>query len=174
MIGLFRPCRSGHLCLKKMQHHFQISAIDPAETSRLFDLDDHELAAINACRMQVDKKPGFPCRVSLQDAEVGEEVILMNYLHHDVQTPYRAAGPVFVRKNAPAAGLAVDELPGHLGHRLLSLRGFDHDAMLVAALTIKGDQLENELQNLLGNAAVQYVHIHNSSQGCYHCRVDRR
>ncbi len=157
-----------------MRHSFQVTAIDPAETSRFFELSDTELAALNACRKTADKKPGFPCRVSLQDAEPGEEVILFNYPHHAVASPYRASGPVYVRKNARLAALAPNELPGHLTHRLLSLRGYDEAAMLVDARTVQGEGLENELQRILDHEAVRYVHIHNAAQGCFHCRVDRK
>ena len=156
-----------------MQHNFQVLSIDPTETSHFFDMTDDELAAVNACRRTADRNPGFPCRVSLQDAEVGEEVILFNYLHHDAASPYRATGPVYVRKNARRADLSANQLPGHLSHRLLSLRGYDAGSMLVDARSAKGDGLENELQSLFSNKQVRYVHIHNAAQGCFHCRVER-
>ncbi len=156
-----------------MQHNFQVLAIDPAEISHFFEMTDSELAAVNARRSTVNNKPGFPCRVSLQDAEVGEEVILFNFLHHDAASPYRATGPVYVRKNARPAALSRNELPGHLAHRLLSLRGYDAAAMLVEARTVAGEGLENEVQNLLANEKVHYIHIHNAAQGCFHCRVER-
>ena len=156
-----------------MQYNFQIAALDPAETNTYFEMTDSELAAINARRMTVDNKPGFPCRVSLQDAEIGEEVILFNYQHHKVRSPYRAAGAVFARRNARAAQLAVNELPDHLEHRLLSLRGYNREAMLVDARTVKGDLLEMTLQSMLDQMELEYVQIHNSAQGCFHCQVNR-
>lgn len=156
-----------------MQHPFQVSAIDPAAAQSLFDLDDRTLVNIGVRRMTVDAKPGFPCRVSLQDAELGEEVLLFSHCHHDVASPYRAAGPVFIRKGAQAAGLAANELPQHLSHRFLSLRGYDRAAMLVTARTVQGNQLEEALQAVFDSMDVQYVHVHNAAQGCYHCRIDR-
>lgn len=156
-----------------MEYQFQVTALDPTATAHFFEMNDEELTKVNACRMTADAKPGFPCRVSLQDAEVGEELILFNFPHHDVASPYRASGPVFVRKNAQLASLGVNQLPGHLGHRLLSLRGYDEKSMLVAAKTFQGSELGEEIQRMLGNASVKYLHVHNAAQGCFHCRVER-
>lgn len=36
--------------------------------------------------MIVDKKPGFPCRVSLTDADLGETVLLVPFHHHEVSS----------------------------------------------------------------------------------------
>lgn len=156
-----------------MFHHFQVRALDPGIAASYFELDDQQLAQLGACRMTVDAKPGFPCRVSLQDAELGEEVLLFTYGHHDVVSPYRSAGPIFVRRNAPAARLAVDALPPHLAHRFLSLRGYNRAAMLVDACTAAGADLETALQSMLDHTDIHYIHLHNAAQGCFHCQVDR-
>lgn len=156
-----------------MQHHFQITNLDPNLARLFFDMDDRELARHNACRLTATAKPGYPCRVSLQDAEPGEALILFNFPHHDVPSPYRASGPVFVRKNAEPANLAVNELPSHLGHRQLSLRGYNEESMLVTAQTAPGSSLGEEVQQMLGNVAVSYIHVHNAAQGCFHCVVNR-
>lgn len=156
-----------------LMHSFQITNLDPHLVQAFFEMDDQELALHHACRTTAMAKPGYPCRVSLQDAEVGEELILFNYPHHDVASPYRASGPVFVRKNACSAGLAVNELPGHLSHRQLSLRGYDEKSMLIAAKTIQGGELGSAIQQLLGEEKVQYIHVHNAAQGCFHCEVRR-
>lgn len=156
-----------------MQHPFQITILDPNLTSGFFDMDEQELARHHACRMTATVKPGFPCRVSLQDAEPGEELVLFHYAHHDVASPYRASGPVFVRKNAQPAQLAANELPGHLAHRQLALRGYDESAILIQARTIPGSELGKTIQQMFCEPEVQYLHIHNAAQGCFHCEVRR-
>ena len=83
-----------------MQISFQITALPIEKFSSLLKQSDAELRSISARRMIADKKPGFPCRVSLVDAEPGEEVLLVPFTHHDVTSPYRAAGPIFVRAGA--------------------------------------------------------------------------
>ena len=73
---------------------FQIRALDHHRFAKLFALSDSELAANMAVRQIATTKPGFPCRVSLADAEVGEELILVNYEHQPSASPYRAAHAV--------------------------------------------------------------------------------
>ncbi len=68
---------------------FQIEALAADQFAKLFSLDDGELAERGARRCVADAKPGYPCRVSLLDAGVGERLILLPYTHHDTNTPYR-------------------------------------------------------------------------------------
>ncbi len=57
---------------------FQISALNVDQFSHLFGKDSDTLAQFGAERVVADTVPGYPCRVSLQDAEMGETVLLMN------------------------------------------------------------------------------------------------
>lgn len=66
---------------------FQIHALPKAPFETLFELSDQALKAQGACRVTADSNPGFPCRVSLQDAEPGETLILTNYRHLNGPTP---------------------------------------------------------------------------------------
>src|SRR5204863_1457089 len=84
---------------------FQFVAVPYETFAPLFDRTEDELRAIGVSRVVADEKPGFPCRVSLVDAEVGETVLHLTYTHHDVAGPDRASGPVYVRKGAVTARL---------------------------------------------------------------------
>jgi hypothetical protein len=152
---------------------FRLVAADDARFRSLFDQTDGELRAIGARRMTVDSKPGFPCRVSLADAEIGETVILLTYTHHDVASPYRASGPIYVRKTAATARCAPGEIPAMLTHRLLSVRAYDADAMLRDAEVIDGDVLAPAIERLFADDRISYLHIHNARPGCYNCAVVR-
>lgn len=156
-----------------MKNNFQVKAIRGGEFDRLFTLNQSALEEMGAIRMTADKKPGFPCRVSLEDVEAGEEVILLPYQHHKTNSPYQASGPIFVRKNARATSLAVNELPLLLNHRLLSLRGYDKEGIMLVADVTKGDVLREKLDKMLQDPDINYLHIHNAKQGCFLCVVER-
>ena len=47
-------------------------------------------------RRTVDGK--YPCRVSFTDSQPGEELLLINYEHHAVDSPYRMRFAIFVRE----------------------------------------------------------------------------
>jgi hypothetical protein len=152
---------------------FQISALDRHEFDELFSLDDDALAARGARRYVADKKPGFPCRVSLQDAEPGERLILLPYPHQPADSPYRAAGPIFVRESAATSRVAPDTIPELLRSRLLSVRAYDAAHLMIAADVVDGRELESSLASVFGNDRVAYAHIHFARPGCFACRVDR-
>lgn len=151
---------------------FVIRGLDPAPFLPLFALSDAELAARDVRRRVADERPGFPCRVSLDDAAVGEEVLLLPYRHHAVASPYRAEGPIYVRRAARAPAHFVDELPPFLAARLLSLRAYDGGGMLVAADVAPGGDARGLLARLLAAPAAAYVHLHLARPGCFACRVD--
>ncbi len=156
-----------------MEHKFQFHALDEKEFKQFFEKSNEELSELAIRRMIVDKKPGFPCRVSLEDAEVGEEVLLLSYTHHNADSPYRSSGPIFVRKTATQAAPGVNEIPKMLHHRLLSVRGYDKDAMLISAAAIEGGELKGTINHMFDNPSIDYLHIHNAKPGCYNCLVRR-
>jgi hypothetical protein len=156
-----------------MNTAFQFIALPSEQFACLFHKSDEELRAGGARRMVADEKPGFPCRVSLVDAEVGDTMLLVPFAHHDVSSPYRASGPIFVRRGARTANPAVNEIPVMFRHRLLSLRGYDTTGMMVAADVVNGSDLEAAIRRHFADESVSYLHIHNASPGCYNCSVVR-
>jgi len=152
---------------------FRISPLPIDEFTPWFQLSDSDLVARGMRRMIADSRPGFPCRVSLVDASIGERVILLPYLHHPVSGPYRASGPIFVREGAETAALEVNEVPEYVRLRLLSVRAYDREGIMVASEVTEGSELPAAVARLFGNDRAAYLHAHNAKAGCYSCRVDR-
>ncbi|GFE49812.1 hypothetical protein So717_15650 [Roseobacter cerasinus] len=152
---------------------FQIHSLPAEDFAQLFALSDEELAERQACRQVVTSKPGTPCRVSMADAEVGETVILLNYEHQPKDSPYRASHAIFVREGAAQAKLAKGEVPQVLRSRVISLRLFDADHMMIDADVLEGDGLADALTSAFENATVAYAHLHNAKPGCFAASVSR-
>lgn len=153
--------------------NFQINALPLASFQSLFSLSDAELSARNMRRVIADGKPAYPCRVSLQDAGEGERLLLLPHAHHVVDTPYRAYGPIYVREQAQQAMPEVGEVPELLRRRVLSLRAYDEDGMMLGADVLPGTEVERGIEQLLAIPRTAYLHIHYAKPGCYACRVDR-
>src|SRR4051812_5145962 len=102
---------------------YVVRGLDPAPYRSLFGLADGELAKRGAVRMTVTEKPSFPCRVTLEDRDIGERVLLLNHVSHDVANPYRASHAIFVAEGAEQAAEFIDRVPPVFGPRALSLRG---------------------------------------------------
>jgi Protein of unknown function (DUF1203) len=153
--------------------HFTVRGLSPEPFQDLFDLSDVELEKRRAKRYVADSKPGFPCRVSLQDAEAGDEVILTNFVHLPSESPYRSTHAIFIRKAAKNAAAYTDSLPDMLRGRLLSVRAFDTKDMLVGSDVVEGDRAEEAVTQFLEDPTVEFLHVHFAKPGCYACRIDR-
>jgi hypothetical protein len=134
---------------------------------------DQELRRLGAERVIVDEPHSVPCRISLQDADVGEEVLLLNFAHLDVASPYAGSGPIFIRRAAGARFDAVNTVPEQQRRRLLSVRAFDATHHMVDAEVAPGTELERLIARFFAPTSVAYLHVHNARRGCYACRVDR-
>ncbi len=153
---------------------FQISGLGYAEFAPLFRMTEQELATRNIVKRVVDEHPGFPCRVSLEDAHLGETVILLNHEHLAVASPYRSQHAIYVRENAQPAHLSVNEIPEVMRTRLLSLRAFDEAGMMLDADVAHGKDVEPLIQRMLSNDRVAFIHAHNAKPGCFAARIDRQ
>ena len=152
---------------------FRLSGIDPAPFAALFALDDAELAQRGLQRCRADRDSGFPCRVSLADARNGEELLLLPYAHQPANTPYRASGPVYIRRGARRAELAPGIVPPYVTRRLMSLRAYSGGHWMVDADVCEGVDAARELARMFVDPAVAYVHLHNARRGCFSCVAHR-
>jgi hypothetical protein len=152
---------------------FQIHGLPDTLFSHLFDLGDAELARHMARRMRADETPGFPCRVSLAEADVGEPVLLLNYEHQPSRTPYRASHAIFVRIGARQAFPEPGEVPEIMQRRLMGVRCFDSGHDMIDAEIVDGQDLAATISRLFDNAEVDYAHLHNAKRGCFAASVTR-
>ncbi len=152
---------------------YKIEGLKRADFAHLFAMNDAELNEHNAVRVTSDADRGWPCRVSLEDAKAGENLILLNYVSHDVATPYRNAYAIYVHENADEAEAFIDCTPPVFEGRPIALRGFDGNGMLRnAALALPG-QADEKIRALFEGDDIVYIHAHNAAHGCFSARVDR-
>jgi hypothetical protein len=152
---------------------FRISGLPVQQFQRLLALDAAALAREGVVEMTVDEVHAYPCRVTLEDAEPGERVLLLNHAHLRGTSPYASSGPIFVRRSATATRSVVDEVPDQQRRRLLSVRAYDERDWIVDAEVLQGSELERAIERFFADARVRYLHVHNARRGCYACRVDR-
>jgi hypothetical protein len=153
---------------------FRITGLPSARFSHLFGLPDAELSRHRARRYTCDEKPGFPCRVTLEDAEPGESVLLVNFEHLPVDSPYRASHAIYVRERDRPSFDEVNAIPPALLPRLLAVRGFDTDGMMLAAEVVEGRALLPLVAQFFANDRIAYLHAHFARRGCFAARIDRK
>ncbi len=152
---------------------YRITGLAPQNFAALIGADDVTLARHHAVRVMATHKPGFPCRITLEDAEPGESLILINHISHDVATPYRSAYAIYIREGADRSAAYIDALPPVFEGRALGLRAFDSEGMLRnAALALPG-QADAQIKALFEAQEIAYIDAHNAAHGCFAARVER-
>ena len=152
---------------------FRIKGLPAEHFQHLFALSDEELAKQGAVRrIADDRKPGYPCRVGLEDSNAGDELLLVNYEHLAVDSPYRMRFAVYVRKGDQTYD-AINEVPEQLRTRMLAVRAFDNAGMMRGWQLADGRELESAIGKLLQDPSAEYLHVHYAAPGCYAARVER-
>lgn len=151
---------------------YRVKGLDPAPFKPLFGLSDEELESRGIVRMTVSS-PTFPCRVSLTDRSLGETVLLLNHVSHDVANPYRATHAIFITEGEEEAAEYFDEVPPVFEKRVLSLRGFDADGMMADAILTQPGEADAGIRGLFANPEIQTIHAHNATRGCFSAKIER-
>ncbi len=153
--------------------NFHIRGLDPAPFIPLYGLPAEDLAERAVERVQADISPGYPDRIELRDAESGESLLLLNYVHLPHPTPYHSRHAIFVREGALTPFDAINTVPSVMRSRLLSLRAFDARGHMLDADVAEGAQVEALIATLLANPAVDFIHAHFARRGCFVATIRR-
>ena len=152
---------------------FVVSGLPVEQFRPLFGLPDEELKKRGVIRKTADAKPGYPCRVTLEDAEPGETVLLFNYESHKAQTPFRSSFAIYVREDAKQTRTVANDLPPALRGRPVALRIFDKDGMLIGADLDLSGALASKIEQAFKNPNAAYIHAHNAMHGCFAAEITR-
>ncbi len=151
--------------------HFRIKGLPAEPFAPLFAMSDWALETRGAVRRIADRA-GYPCRISLTDAKAGDDLILVNYEHHPVASPYRMRFAIYVRAGEERFD-AVDAVPAQLRTRTLAVRGFDAGGMMTGWELIEGVTLEEAIERQFADPRTSYLHVHFAAPGCYAARIER-
>jgi hypothetical protein len=152
---------------------YRIEGLDPARFAFLVGLSDDQLAAHGAVRVTADATPGFPCRVRLEDVALGETLLLVNHVSHDADTPFRASHAIFVGEGSAHAAAYRDVVPPVFATRILSLRAFDAEGMMVDAALAQPGEADAAIRALFADRRVDHIDAHNAVRGCFSARIER-
>lgn len=160
---------------------FRVTGLDPAALVGLTEQGHPAFADAYVERVVADGKPGYACRLTLEDAEAGETLLLFHHVSHDVKTPYRAAYAIYVREAALKSATETttetvayhNALPPFWDGRGQSLRAFDGEGMLLTGVIAQAGEIAEVIETLFADDEVAYLHAHNPAYGCYMARVER-
>ena len=153
--------------------NFICKGLDHSQFKHLFGLTNAELKEKGVIAYVADSKPGFPCRVTLKDVQPGERLLLLNYTHLDVDSPYRASHAIFVSDGANTKNCSINQVPETIRNRPVSIRGYDNRHMMVEANAVEGCESKQAIQKILANSDVSYIQVHTAKQGCFLTNVER-
>lgn len=152
---------------------FRITGLSPEPFRPLWGLSEAELAARGVLRYTAREGSAYPDRIEMRDARPGETLLLLNHVCQPADSPYRASHAIFVREGAEETYDRVGEVPEAMRTRLLSLRGFSAEGMIVDADVVEGAEAKPLIARLFADPRIAYIHAHNARQGCYSGRIDR-
>lgn len=152
---------------------FRIVGLSPEPFRHLYGVSEQDLAIHGVIRYRADECPGYPDRVEMREARVGETLLLLNHVCQPAETPYRATHAIFVREGAGDTYDRVNEVPEVMRLRLLSLRAFDAAGMMLDADIVDGKEIEGLIERLFANPQVNYIHAHYARRGCFSGRIER-
>ncbi len=153
--------------------NFIFKALESGQFNHLYGLTEDDLKKQGVIPYIADSRPGFPCRVTLQDAEPGARLLLLNYKHLESDSPYAASHAIFVTDGARTKKYAPNEMPEIIACRSLSVRAFDRDDMMVEADVVDGRDSSAFIEKMLTNEQVHYIHVHTAKRGCFLAKVER-
>lgn len=151
---------------------FRITGLSPEPFRHLFGLPDHELKQHRALRVIAEDR-GYPDRIEMCEAEIGESLLLLNHVCQSAETPYYATHAIYIRENAVKAYDRINEVPSVMRTRLLSLRAYNATGMIIGAEVVQGTDIEAAIERLFSDQNAAYIHAHNAGRGCYSGRIDR-
>jgi hypothetical protein len=151
---------------------FQIQGISPQPFLHLYGQPEAVLSQHGAVRVRADDS-GYPDRVELREARIGEHLLLVNYQHQPAATPYQSAHAIYVLEGATKPRIYVDKVPAVIANRMISLRAFDAQGMMLDAELMNGTGIERFIAHFFDDANVAYLHAHFAKRGCFAARIDR-
>ncbi len=152
---------------------YRIKGIAPDPFRKYFGLSEAELAAQGVIRKTVDEYPGYPDRITMQDMQIGDVALLLNYEHLAVDTPYRSRHAIYVKDGADQVYDAIGTVPDVMKRRILALRGIDQQGCIIEADLAEGDGIEASILRLFENPAIHYIHAHYAQRGCFSGVIER-
>jgi hypothetical protein len=152
---------------------YRITGLPASDFAHLAGMDDSQLRDLGIRRMRIDAPYSAPDRISLRDAEPGETVLLLNYEHQAAASPSRSRHAIYIIEGEKRRFDAVNVVPDVMRRRLLSLRAFDNDGMMIDADVVEGAEVEPLIERLLADARTAYVHAHYARRGCFAARIER-
>lgn len=152
---------------------YVITGLSAEKFMPLYNMSDAKLEEQGVIVQTADTTPGYPCRVTLEDAEPGERVFLLNYESHHTPSPYRSAYAIYVRQNATKQARYENDLPPIFINRPIALRVFDVEGMLIGADMGLNNELDDKITTAFDRPETAYIHAHNAMHGCFVAAIAR-
>jgi hypothetical protein len=130
----------------------------------------------NAPERRISDGTGVPCRCCMQIVGKGEPYLIAAWRPFKATHAYAETGPVFLHADPCAAEpLEQGQLPAFLSSPDYILRGYGADERIIYGTggVIELDAIPARIGELLGEPAVEAVHIRSSRNNCYHCKAVR-
>jgi len=116
-----------------------------------------------------------PCRQCLKTFSIGKERrILFTYDAFHGKEDLPLPGPVFIHEDRCERYPEDAGFPGDMLRHKLTLNAYGAGRALVAQKYIADGMVEPEIQRLLADTKVGYIHVRDTVAGCYDFLIERK
>jgi hypothetical protein len=88
-------------------------------------------------------------------------------------SPYTGPGPIYVHRSECAHYQCDGSVPEQQRRRLVAVRAYDVENMMVGFAVVKGEELGVKAGELLEDEEVKFLHVYYAGPGCFAVRIDR-
>ena len=154
----------------KTQSNFQTRPLSPelAEAARKTRVDQFG----NRLEVVRDGKP-HQCRVCLTLSHPEEGVILLAHRPFESGQPYAETGPIFVHERTCQPYTDDSAYPPEFPRSAVVLRAYSSEDRIVDAQAVGQRIVEEVINEMFANPAIQYLHARNLGYGCFMFRINR-
>lgn len=115
-----------------------------------------------------------PCRQCLRDFAVGQDRrILFTYDPFHGKENLPLPGPVFIHETECEKYPEDAGFPSDLRARPLTLNAYGPGRRLLAQRYVSNDDIDSQIELLLEDRDVSYIHVRDTVAGCYDFRIER-
>ena len=115
-----------------------------------------------------------PCRSCLRTFRQGEdERIFISYDTFAGVSNLPLPGPVFIHTET-CEEYVEDGFPTTLLNIPMIFEGFDDHSRLAAAEAVDVSRINEQIDQMLSDTDVRFIHVRNGEAGCYIAKIERR
>lgn len=88
-------------------------------------------------------------------------------------SPYTVPSPIYIHRTPCAKYQCNGSVPEQQRKRLVAVRAYDAEQMMVGCAVVQGEELAGKARELFEDEGVKFLFVYYAGPGCFAVRIDR-